>query len=92
LNGVALGIELQFARYHGQKHKPTNLTARSKNASRQGLATINKKKKNIYIYIHTRSISALVKRSSRRTRGLLFMHDHVRMLFLRDIYTYIQVC
>ncbi|TGZ38424.1 hypothetical protein DBV15_06754 [Temnothorax longispinosus] len=46
------GIGPWFARYRGQKRKPTNLAARSKNASRRETGRDKKK------YICTRSISA----------------------------------
>lgn len=73
------GIGLWFAHYRGQKRKPTNLAARSKNASRQELVAIKKK----YMYTFDFSANVFVKRSSRRTRGLLFIH--VRMPLSRDV-------
>lgn len=60
--GRVSGIELQFARHRGQKRKPTNLAARSKNASRREI-----KKIRIPTHVFDFSASLLVKRSSCQT-------------------------
>lgn len=55
-------IELQLARYRGQKRKPANLAVRPKNAPRSSAKHPAPKEKSIhtYIYVHVRCERVLV--------------------------------